>query len=233
MHQFLRSGLIVEWRFSFCGLYSAGGTSVRAPCHALVRTDMQCLRLTTECSRLVASLPSLLPDISVMNKLLTVRVCLSGLPASPRFATRPPTSTAWAWVEWFVCLICLSVSHEDRCGDGNFDQFVHQKRQTKANMQTFVKNPHPGCKDAIFSDLKISLLRVDRMPIWISKKKKKNHSTDNCKNKQPRTRFLVDEASVSTKSFQNVSHNFIYFLQQHNSSCSLPEKSKTRFNLPR
>lgn len=43
--------LIVQCEFSFCGLYSAGGTSIRAQFYALVRQ----------------SLPSLFPDISGMN----------------------------------------------------------------------------------------------------------------------------------------------------------------------
>lgn len=67
-------------------LQDSGGTSVRLRCCSLIRTNIQCLCLTTECSRgQILPLPSNLLDISVMNKCsrlwhsLSKSLCLSAL----------------------------------------------------------------------------------------------------------------------------------------------------------
>lgn len=185
MHQFPRPRLIVEWSVFILRLVFCGRNQQRQS--SLPRTHQDRRAVSPSDRRMfsaVASPPSLLPDISVMNKLTldSVSFCLSGLPSIPRFVTHPPTPgcSGRSRVVRFPTT-GLSVSHEDGRGG---DNFVHRERQTETDnnkqpRDRFVKNPHPGCKAAIL------VTRNSR--VWTESqfrhKKKKTHTANNCKNK--------------------------------------------------
>lgn len=113
-------------RLVFCGRNQRQSSVLRTghDRHAVSLTDHRMFSA-------LAPPPSLLSDISAMNKLLPVSVCLSGLPTSPRSGTCPLTTTAQAWAER---LVWAHVMKTDVAITTSLT--VNQKRQTETNRQT-------------------------------------------------------------------------------------------------